>query len=695
MHWQVRVLVGATLLQGVLSQEIPPFLAPADGTNYTGWLENATTWQELTVASMGYDPLFPQSVYNQATAFWAQSCFLQLHVMVYDGRIYNPNPLVANLSLLQYLNEVENRTGPVDAVVLWYQLPALGLDQRSQLELLRGIPGGADTLRELAIELAERTPVVALMVGYVPWDIYTTPGAQPDNSSLTTMLFNSTASGIVGRDTPFLDISFFWYNTSSGTPVASFVLQGEGPLSAPAAPWPSLSFTAMTSATSGFDVSPYSSYRWLEDRHTPLYGSLWSKNKTLDILSAFVSAAGTQFCEHLFGFSNIVTPRDAALLLRANSISRYLSPIIRYSAYPIVSGPLPDGIPNLHWLPYYLSDAPDVVISAFYAACPSAAYGVGDRFASAYDVTVLARRARQQSRWSDAPANCTVFLLANYGATDAIDIQVNVSIVNLNMGSGPIYWYDMYLGQPINSSDSSLRSAPFSPGTVSNMTLTTSVEAGGIGAIFASSTNITTDLQSFLTLMSSNITVAPLASYDATWAPLAQVMSPVIPTPGFSTAPDNMVLVVGMQGYAWSVDAILPYMFYEPAAGDVASSAGVDVQYPWESIPLAQHAATFDIAPFYMDLYLATNEDYRLFLLGSGYVPIGSPNNFLRNWITYPNGTWSYNETVRDCMRCSAMLEVALILLCRLVMHGGLLPGSPFLMRKCFVLGKLRGFPLK
>ena len=86
------------------------------------------------------------------------------------------------------------------------------------------------------------------------------------------------------------------------------------------------------------------------------------------------------------------------------------------------------------------------------------------------------------------------------------------------------------------------------------------------------------------------------------------------------------------------------------------SEIGVDVQYPWEDSPRRDHIHTMEIAPFYIDRYPVTNEQFKKFLDATHYHP-EDDHNFLRDWKngTYPDGLGEQAGDVGVVGRCACV----------------------------------------
>jgi len=69
------------------------------------------------------------------------------------------------------------------------------------------------------------------------------------------------------------------------------------------------------------------------------------------------------------------------------------------------------------------------------------------------------------------------------------------------------------------------------------------------------------------------------------------------------------------------------------------NQAGVDVQYPWESVARRNHKSAVQVKSLYVDRYPVTNENFKRFLTATNYLPADS-HNFLKDWRNgnYPDG---------------------------------------------------------
>jgi formylglycine-generating enzyme required for sulfatase activity len=136
-----------------------------------------------------------------------------------------------------------------------------------------------------------------------------------------------------------------------------------------------------------------------------------------------------------------------------------------------------------------------------------------------------------------------------------------------------------------------------------------------------------------------------LSDFSSEWKPLPQKMVEIPKTKPADKAPEGMILIPDDKRFWFKVSGIETEGFDEP---------GVDVQYPWETIPRRHHDKQMEMAAFYIDKYPVTNRQFKKFLDVTKYHPTDD-HNFLRDWKdgTYPAGwekkpvTWVSLEDAR------------------------------------------------
>ncbi len=171
------------------------------------------------------------------------------------------------------------------------------------------------------------------------------------------------------------------------------------------------------------------------------------------------------------------------------------------------------------------------------------------------------------------------------------------------------------------------------------------IEAHGYGAVLLLKGGDADEQLAKLLATMASLSKHHLRDFSSEWKPLPQKMVEIAKTKPASTAPDGMVLVPATKRFWFKVSGIEIEGFDEP---------GVDVQYPWETIPRRHHDHQMPMAAFYIDKYPVTNQQFKKFLDATDYHP-KDDHNFLRDWKngTYPAGweqkpvTWVSLEDAR------------------------------------------------
>lgn len=152
-------------------------------------------------------------------------------------------------------------------------------------------------------------------------------------------------------------------------------------------------------------------------------------------------------------------------------------------------------------------------------------------------------------------------------------------------------------------------------------TLAVTLEKRGFGAVLGVDEGASVeDLDGFLARM-RELSAKPLQSYSSAWTPLQQKLVEIAPTAPAASAPEGMVAIPGgvfdfvvtgieVEGNTW---------------------AGMDFQYPWESVARRAHRRRMEMKPYFIDRTPVTNAEFKRFLDASGYWP-ADDHNFLLDW---------------------------------------------------------------
>ena len=114
------------------------------------WLADIRHWRREELLRMGYDG----AEYSRPELRWTQSSFVQPQMMIEDRYFYDPT--VGRYTVDRYLDDLENRYGGIDSVLVWHTYPNIGIDNRNQYDLLRDMPGGAAGLKQMVADFHRR-----------------------------------------------------------------------------------------------------------------------------------------------------------------------------------------------------------------------------------------------------------------------------------------------------------------------------------------------------------------------------------------------------------------------------------------------------------------------------------------------------------------------------------------------------------
>ena len=228
------------------------------------------------------------------------------------------------------------------------------------------------------------------------------------------------------------------------------------------------------------------------------------------------------------------------------------------------------------------------------------------------------------SRW---PAgNQSVFTIINRN-----EIAVDGPQIELPYTQG-MHFYDLWNGRELTPNHNG-----------SLVSLSFPIEGHGFGAFLATPASPGKAIQSLMQA-GRQWSASPLDTLSDLWKPLPQQIVPIQPTVVPNSAPKNMIRIPSAD-FLFRVDGL-------EIEGD--DWAGLDVQYPWESVARRHHLHGMTIEEFWIDKYPVTNAEYKAFLDATHYHP-RDDDNFLKDWKLgiYPEGwgdrpvTWVSQEDAR------------------------------------------------
>ncbi|CAI5728683.1 unnamed protein product [Hyaloperonospora brassicae] len=528
---------------------------PSNASALPTWRHDWTVWKTMELESNRYDFNDRCNVYNLRETQWTQTNFVQTFLMMSDRAIYDR--ATQQYTVDKYVNEMEQRVGTLDSVVIWPAYPNIGIDNRNQFDLLRDLPNGLDGVKRVVADFHRRG--IRVILPYNPWDIGTRDEAglegtvrmyTADIIALEAIVSALQADGFNGDTMYGVPRSFF--NCSN-----PLIATPEGGV-----PTAYLSHNPMSwGYFGGYEhFPPVARAKFLDSRHLVQLCARWSLDRTTELLTAFFNGAGYVVWENVWGIWNAMTEREDATVKRMFAILRKFGHLVSTGA----------------WTPYY---------------------GLQDDglFASAF--TVEASGEALYTVISTVQSDMT-FDLALTSAQTADDVHV----------------YDVYHGEELQK-----KQIGNSSSVGNGLVVTVTLEPRAFGAIYVTKAN-DNDMHQFCREMRA-MTAKALSEYSTTRTLLQQqlIRSGHEAAETEPLDVDGMVRVSGMDSWWFNVSGVQiePVEAWTPDS----TQFGSGVQFPWEHRPWNNHSTRLVIQDFLLDVHPVTNAQFQTFLTSSGYRP--------------------------------------------------------------------------
>ncbi len=278
------------------------------------WLRDITHWRNERRIRIGFD----DSAYHNPALIWTQSSFVQPQMMVHDRYFYDPETREYTVS--RYLQDVEQRYGGIDSVLIWHTYSNIGIDSRNQFDMLRDLPGGVEGVRQMLEDFHHHH--VRVLFPIMLWDQGTHEEDVPDVEAIARELVSVNADGINGDTLEGIPRIFSIDSAKLGHPLA---LEPELALGSDEM----LAYNTMTWGYWDYKFVPsVSRFKWLETRHMVNICDRWAHDHTDDLQEAFFNGIGFESWENVWGIWNQMTPRDAEALRRTVMIERVFADLL-------------------------------------------------------------------------------------------------------------------------------------------------------------------------------------------------------------------------------------------------------------------------------------------------------------------------------------------------------------------------------
>ncbi len=295
-----------------------------------GWRAALTVWRREHLIRIGYD----DAQYRRPELQWAQRNFVHTQMMVEDR--YFHDPVAGRYTVDRYLDDLEQRYGGIDSVLIWYVYPNIGIDDRNQTELAADLPGGIEGLRGAVADFHRRG--VKVFLPTMPWDNGTRDFGKSDWQVIAELAKAVDADGVNGDTYNGVPRAFREACDALGHPL---VFQPESTASAEEA----LIWNHQSWGKASTEVIPaVAKFKWLEPRHMINVENRWGRDRTDDLHYIFFNGIGYTSWENVWGIWNQFTPRDAEALRRVATIARMFAPLMVSAEWQPYAATLQAGI---------------------------------------------------------------------------------------------------------------------------------------------------------------------------------------------------------------------------------------------------------------------------------------------------------------------------------------------------------------
>ncbi len=290
------------------------FEGPRTPSDFPRWLADMKRWRMEYLKRIGYDG----SEYDRPELKWTQSSFMQPQMMVEDRYFFDP--VSGKYTVGRYLDDLDRRYGGIDAVLVWPTYPNIGIDDRSQFDLFRDMPGGIAGLQQMVADFHRRG--VRVLFPMMRWDQGPRDFGMAESIALAEELAAIGADGINGDTMAAVPREYRNASDKTGHPLA---FEPESLTVDEALAWNNMNWGQATGApvpVGALRPQLVSKYKWLEPRHMTNISDRWQREKNIDLQYAFFNGLGMETWENIWGIWNQMTPRDSEIVRRIGRIER-------------------------------------------------------------------------------------------------------------------------------------------------------------------------------------------------------------------------------------------------------------------------------------------------------------------------------------------------------------------------------------
>ena len=287
---------------------------PPPTMDHATWLATLQKWRDAKKAECKYNG----ELYDRPELKWTQSSFIQPQMMVEDRYFYDPT--TQKYTVDKYLDDLEARYGGIDSVLIWPVYSNVGIDNRSQHDLLRDLPGGYVGVKAMIDEFHKRG--VHVLFPMMPWEKGTRDEGLPLQEAVAKNFKEAGIDGVNGDTMNNIGPEFLAAADAVGHPLAFEPECGFNNLA-------NIQYDAMSwGYWPRSPVPPVDRYKWIEPRHLSHVCERWNKNHIDGLQIAFFNGDGFESWENVWGIWNGITPRDAEAIRRVATVERGLADLL-------------------------------------------------------------------------------------------------------------------------------------------------------------------------------------------------------------------------------------------------------------------------------------------------------------------------------------------------------------------------------
>jgi hypothetical protein len=285
------------------------YAGPQFGETQSEWLKKLKSVREDTLQTIGYKG----GVFDVPSLSWTQTNYIQPQMHPYDRFFYDPDQGIYTVD--RFLDDLKERYGGVDSILMWPTYTNIGSDDRNQFDYFRSMPGGLEGVRNITTLLKEKG--VRVLWPYNPWDTGTRREPLSDEDTFAKLLKQTGGDGFNGDTMGFVPQSFWNASTNVNYPLA---FEPEGGGTDEALNWSTMGWGYWT-----YPVSPnVDRFKFITSGKFMLnICNRWAQSKTDDIQNTWFNGNGYESWENVWGTWNGIVPRDGEAIRRIASMLRF------------------------------------------------------------------------------------------------------------------------------------------------------------------------------------------------------------------------------------------------------------------------------------------------------------------------------------------------------------------------------------